>query len=389
MARLLFEAEHEALRDSVKTFIGREVAPHTAAWEEQGLVDRSAWLAAGAAGLLGIGAPSQLGGGGEPDYRYRMVLMEELSRAGASSLNAGISAQDDLVLPYLTDLGTPAQQAEWTPRLCSGQAIGALAMTEPHAGSDLRAVRSTARREGDGWSLSGSKTFITNGILADVVIVFARTPGSQGKEEFSLFLVPTDSPGFRRGKKLAKLGLKGNDTAELFFDEVRLDDDALLGERGAGFRHLMERLPRERISIAATSLALAQAAIEWTIAYCFEREAFGSRIGDFQNTRFVLAELTTAVEVGEAYLDQAVLRLNAGTLTAVDAAKAKWWLSDLVNRTVDRCVQLHGGYGYMLEYPIAQAYADARIQSIFGGTNEIMKEIIGRDLASSRSPSHL
>jgi acyl-CoA dehydrogenase len=382
MQAVRYEPVHEALRESVATFIDREITPNRERWDEQGLIDRAAWTAAGAAGLLGMGAPVQFGGGGQPDYRFRMVLIEELIRSGAGSFNAGTSVQDDLVIPYLVDLGTPEQLAQWLPALCSGAAIGALALTEPGAGSDLRSVRTAARREGDGWVLSGSKTFITNGYLADVAIVFART----GDEGFSLFLVPTTAEGFRRGNKLSKLGLRGNDTAELFFDEVRLSQASLLGTLGSGFSHLMERLPRERISIAATSLALAQSSLEWTLEYCFNRKAFGKRIGDFQNTRFVLAELATAIDVAGTYLDRAVQELNAGRLSAVDAAKAKWWLSDLAKRTVDECVQLHGGYGYMLEYPIARAYADARIQSIFGGTNEIMKEIIGRDLATGAVP---
>jgi alkylation response protein AidB-like acyl-CoA dehydrogenase len=381
MQRDLYEPEHEMLRSTVREFAARELVPHQDKWNAEGLIDREAWRAAGSQGLLGIAVPPEYGGVGVPDFRYRLVIMEELARVGAASFNAGVSAQDDLVVPYLLDLGTPEQKQTWLPRLCDGTAIGALALSEPSAGSDLQAIRTSATPHGDGWLLSGSKTFITNGFLADVVIVFARTDASAGSRGFSLFLVDRELPGFQRGRKLEKLGLRANDTAELFFDEVELPRSALLGDAGRGFEHLMERLPRERMSIAATSLASAQAAFAWTHEYCFERQAFGRPIGDFQHNRFTLAELSTELDVACAYLDRAVIALNNGTLTAVDAAKAKWWISDLQQRVVDRCLQLHGGYGYMLEYPIARAFVDARIQPIYGGTNEIMKEIIGRDLA--------
>ncbi len=381
MRRDLFEADHEALRETARTFVEREIVPHQDGWLEQGLIDRSAWRAAGAQGLLGIAAPTEHGGAGERDYRYRMVLIEEFARVGAASFNAGLCAQDDLVVPYLIDLGTPEQQKAWLPRLVAGEAIGALAMTEPGAGSDLQGIRATAVRDGDGWRLSGAKTFITNGIHADVVIVFARTDPAAGSRGYSLFLVESATEGFRRGRKLEKLGLRGNDTAELFFDDIALPATALLGTPGRGLGHLMERLPLERLSIGATSYAFARAAYDWTTKYVFERTAFGQPIGDFQHTRFTLAELSTELDIAQVYVDRAIRALNDGSLTPVDAAKAKWWLTDLHNRVVDRCVQLHGGYGYMLEYPITRAYADARIQPIFGGTNEIMKEIIGRDLA--------
>ncbi|MFV9460348.1 acyl-CoA dehydrogenase family protein [Rhodococcus sp. NM-2] len=380
MKRSLYDADHDLFRETVREFVTREVAPHRERWEQAGLVDRSVWSMVGSLGLLGIGAPSEHGGGGVADYRYRMVVIEELCAADSASFNAGLSVQDDLVLPYLIDLGTTDQQSRWIPAMCAGTAIGALAMTEPGAGSDLQRVRTTARRTADGWILEGQKTFITNGILADVVVVFARTDADAGARGFSLFLVDTTTPGFRRGRKLEKLGLRGNDTAELFFDGVVLTDADVLGTVGAGFGHLMERLPRERLSIAATSLASAQSAFDWTKNYVRDRKAFGTRIDGFQNTRFVLAEIGTELDVAWTYLDRSIALLNDGELSAVDAAKAKWWLSDLQQRVVDRCLQLHGGYGYMLEYPVARAYADARIQPIYGGTNEIMKEIIGRDL---------
>jgi len=381
MLRDLYDADHEAFRDSVAKFIEKDIAPHRERWDEVGLIDRDAWSAAGEAGFLGIAVPEEFGGGGTEDFRFRTVLMEEFARAGANSFNAGTSVQDDLVIPYLVDLGTPSQKKRWLPRLCDGSAIGALALTEPAAGSDLQGVRTQADRDGTDWILRGSKVFITNGILADVVIVFARTDPQKGSRGFSLFVVPTDTPGFRRGRKLNKLGLRGNDTAELFFDDLRLPAEALLGTEGRGFAHLMERLPRERMSIAATSLTASQAAFAWTTAYCFERKAFNSVVGDFQATRFTLAEISTELDAATALFDRAVLALNAGTLSAVDAAKAKYWISEVHQRVVDRCLQLHGGYGYMLEYPIARAYADARIQPIYGGTNEVMKEIIGREIA--------
>ncbi|MGW0177189.1 acyl-CoA dehydrogenase family protein [Rhodococcus sp. NPDC003322] len=380
MKRNLYDTDHQVFRETVQEYVTREVAPHRERWEHAGLVDRSAWSMAGSLGLLGIGAPTAHGGGGVADFRYRMVIIEELCAADSASFNAGLSVQDDLVLPYLIDLGTTDQQSRWISAMCAGTAIGALALTEPGAGSDLQGVRTTARRTAGGWILDGQKTFITNGILADVVVVFARTDSDVGAKGFTLFLVDAKSPGFRRGRKLEKLGLRGNDTAELFFDGIVLTDADVLGTVGGGFGHIMERLPRERLSIAATSLSSAQAVFDWTKAYARDRKAFGQRVDGFQNTRFVLAEIGTELDVAWTYLDRLIVLLNEDTLSAVDAAKAKWWLSDLQQRVVDRCLQLHGGYGYMLEYPVARAYADARIQPIYGGTNEIMKEIIGREL---------
>jgi len=383
--RTLYDTIHHEFRSSVKSFVARALAPYTKTWDEQGLIDRNAWTAAGDAGFLGIAVPETYGGGGTPDFRFRMVLMEEFCRAGANSFNAGTSVQDDLVIPYLTDLGSETQKQTWLPRLCSGVAIGSLALTEPSAGSDLRAIRTVARRDGDRWLLNGNKTFITNGILADVIVVLARIEPVPPEGGYALFVVPTDRDGFQRGRKLNKLGLRGNDTAELSFDDVAVTDADLLGTPGRGLAHVMERLPRERMSIAATSLAAALAALEWTQDYCFDRRAFGQRIGDFQATRFTLAEIATELDAATSLLDRAALLLNTGELTAVDAAKVKYWVTDLHQRVVDRCLQLHGGYGYILEYPIARAYADARIQPIYGGTNEIMKDIIGRDIAHTHA----
>ena len=380
MDRQLYSADHELFREIVREFLAREVTPHYERWESEGIIDRDMWLAAGKQGVIGLAIPEEYGGAGEKDYRYRAVMMEEFARVGATSVTAGLNVQDDIVLHYLLDLGTEEQKRRWLPGMATGEIIGAIAMTEPTAGSDLQGIRTTAVRDGDQWVINGQKTFITNGIHADVVIVVARTDPSVGSRGFSLFLVERDTPGFRRGRKLNKVGLRSQDTAELFFDDVRVPAENLLGAEGGGFGHLMEQLPRERLSIAVFSLTSAQAAYEWTRDYCFERKAFGKAIGDFQNTRFTLAEIATELDVTRAYVDQAILALNGGTLTAVDAAKAKWWASELQKRVVDRCVQLHGGYGYMLEYPIARAYIDSRVQTIYGGTTEIMKEIIGRDL---------
>ncbi|AEF39223.1 acyl-CoA dehydrogenase family protein [Hoyosella subflava] len=386
MKRSIYEPIHHEFRSSVRSFVDKVVTPHSEKWDEQGLVDREAWTAAGEAGFLGIAVPEAYGGGGTPDFRFRMIMMEELCRAGANSFNAGTSVQDDLVIPYLADLGTEDQKHTWLPRLCSGVAIGSLALTEPGAGSDLRGIRSLARRDGDRWLLNGSKTFITNGILADVIVVLTRIEPAPPEGGYALFAVPTDRVGFHRGRKLNKLGLRGNDTAELSFVDIELTVADLLGTAGRGLAHVMERLPRERMSIAATSLAASVAALEWTQQYCFDRKAFGQRIGDFQATRFTLAEIATELDAATSLLDRATMLLNADELTAVDAAKAKYWITDLHQRVVDRCLQLHGGYGYILEYPIARAFVDARIQPIYGGTNEIMKEIIGRDIAHTHTP---
>ncbi|NYD58935.1 alkylation response protein AidB-like acyl-CoA dehydrogenase [Nocardioides marinisabuli] len=382
MKRDLYEQEHEDFRASAAGFVRTAVAPHWEQWEEDGIIDRAAWTAAGRLGLLGVAVPEELGGGGVADFRYRTVLIEELCAIGANSFNASLSVQDDLVMPYLVDLGTDEQRTTWLPQLCRGEAIGALALTEPGAGSDLRGIRTTARRSGSGWRLDGAKTFITNGYLADVVVVLARVEPAVDAGAYALFVVPADRPGFGRGRKLDKLGLRANDTAELVFDDVALRDEDLLGIEGRGLAHVMERLPRERMSIAATSAAASAAALDWTRRYCFERSAFGRPIGDFQATRFTLAEIETDVDAATSLLDRAIGLLDAGELTAVDAAKVKYWISDLHQRVVDRCLQLHGGYGYMREYPIARSYADARIQPIYGGTNEIMKDIIGRDIAA-------
>uniref|UniRef100_UPI001C2FEF08 acyl-CoA dehydrogenase family protein n=1 Tax=Streptomyces sp. GbtcB7 TaxID=2824752 RepID=UPI001C2FEF08 len=349
MRRTLYDQDHEDFRPVVREFIAREVAPHQQRWEEERLIGRGVWTAAGKQGLLCLAAPEEYGGVGQDDFRYRSVMMEEFARVGAASLESGFGVQDDIVLPYLLDLGTEEQKRRWIPRMCTGETIAAIAMTEPGAGSDLQGIRATAVRDSDDWIIDGAKTFITNGIHADLVIVLACTDPAAGAKGMSLFVVERDTPGFSRGRKLVKIGLHAQDTAELFFDSVRVPAANLLGTEGHGFVHLMERLPRERMSIAVFAQCATETALDWTLDYCGDRQVFGKPVGDFQHSRFLLAELATETEVSRAYIDNAIEALNEGTLTAVDAAKAKWWASELQNRVIDRCVQLPGGYGYMLE----------------------------------------
>jgi long-chain-acyl-CoA dehydrogenase len=375
-----YGSDHELFRATVRQFVAREVEPHQLRWERERDIDRETWLAAGKQGLIGLMVPPEFGGPGADDFRFRCVIMEELGRVGAASLNAGFGVHDDIAVPYLVDLGTEEQQRRWLPPMVTGESIGAIGMTEPAAGSDLQGIRTTAVRDGDGWIINGSKIFITNGIHADIVIVVCRT----GSRNLSLFVVERDTPGFSHGRKLDKLGLHAQDTAELFFDDVRVPAANLLGEEGAGFAHLMRQLPRERMSVAILGYAAARAAIDWTVEYTSSRTAFGKPIASFQNTQFELATLVTEVDVLEAFLDKATCALNDGTLTPVDAAKAKLWATEVQNRVIDRCLQLFGGYGYMSEYPICRAFADARVQTILGGTSEIMKMIIGRDLTGIR-----
>jgi long-chain-acyl-CoA dehydrogenase len=383
--RNFYEPDHEAFREVVQAFIKREVEPNNEKWEEQRSVDRQAWLAAGQQSLIGLGIPEEYDGGGTTDFRFRCVVMEEFARAGATSISSGFGLQDDIAIPYIVDLGTDEQKSRWLPKMASGECIGAIAMTEPGAGSDLQGIRTTAVRDGDEWVVNGAKTFITNGINSDLVIAVARTDPNAGSRGISLLVVERGMPGFSRGRKLDKIGLHGQDTAELFFDDVRVPATNLLGREGGGFVHLMERLPRERMSIAFMGLASARAALGWTVEYTANRTAFGQPIAAFQNTQFELASMVTEVDVLEAYVDKAVLALNAGELTVVDAAKAKLWATDVQNRVLDRCLQLFGGYGYMSEYPIARAFTDARVQKIYGGTSEIMKTIIARDITGLRT----
>jgi alkylation response protein AidB-like acyl-CoA dehydrogenase len=380
MQRDLFEPDHLAFRDSVRRFVERHVEKDYDRWERDGIVDRTLWNAAGESGFLGMAVPEQYGGGGVADFRYNAVLVETFAEANALSLSSGFGLHNDVVAPYLLELCNDEQKQRWLPGFCSGEIVTAIAMTEPGAGSDLKGIRTVARRTGDEYVLNGTKTFITNGIHSDLVIVVAKTDPDAGSKGISLLVVERGMPGFERGRKLAKAGMHAQDTAELVFDEVRVPAANLLGQEGAGFGYLMHNLAQERLSIAVVGVAAARAALGWTVEYCRDRKAFGQSIGSFQNSRFVLAEMATRVEVTQNYVDRCVRELNAGTLSAVDAAKAKWWATETMTSVADGCVQLHGGYGYMDEYPISRAWRDARVHTIFGGTTEIMKEIVGRDL---------
>jgi acyl-CoA dehydrogenase len=376
-----YDDEHEAFRESVREFVARHIAPHLAQWEADGLTDRDLYRKMGEAGMVGLAIPEEYGGMGVDDYRFRLVISEELSRVGAASVNATFGVHDDIVLAYLLDLATPEQRERWLPAMASGDSIAAIGMTEPDAGSDLQGIRTAAVRDGDDWILNGSKTFITNGFHADKVLVFARTDPAAGSRGFTLFLVENGMAGFERGRKLDKIGLRSQDTAELFFRDVRVPDANRVGEVGMGLIAMMERLPRERLSIAAAALSSAEAAYTWGRDYVFARKAFGGLVGDLPTVRFALAELETELDIARAYVERCILALNEGHLTTADASKAKWWTTELEQRVITRSLQLHGGYGFMEEYPIARAFRDSRVQSIYGGTTEIMKEIIGRDIA--------
>jgi len=378
MQRDIFASEHDDFRDLVRAFIAKEVTPYHEKWEADKMVSRDVWLAAGRAGLLGIEIDEKYGGGGAKDYRYYLIFNEEMARAGATG--PGFAVHNDINGPYFQRLATHEQCERWLPGYCSGETITAIAMTEPEAGSDLQGMRTTAVRDGDHYVLNGSKTFISNGQLCDLVIVAARTDPGAGYRGISLLAVERGMPGFERGRNLDKVGMHAQDTSELFFHDVRVPVGNLLGEEGGGFVALMQNLPRERLAIGATALAGAETVFATTLTYCKERQAFGRAIGRFQHNRFVLAEIATELAVARAFTDKAVLEHNAGSLSVTDAAMVKWWDTELCNRVVDRCVQLFGGYGYMREYPVARAFTDSRVQTIFGGTTEIMKEIIGRDL---------
>ncbi|WP_396447483.1 acyl-CoA dehydrogenase family protein [Actinomadura sp.] len=378
MGRDIYTDEHHAFRDMVRSFIEKEAAPHHEQWEKDGIVSREVWLAAGRAGLLGIDMPEEYGGGGNSDYRYYVILNEELAKAGIHG--PGFAVHNDINGGYLRQLCTEEQKRRWLPGYCSGEIITAIAMTEPAAGSDLQGIKTTAVKDGDDYVLNGSKTFISNGILADLVIVVAKTDPSAGAKGVSLLVVERGMEGFERGRNLDKVGMHAQDTAELFFDNVRVPKANLLGEEGMGFIYLMTNLARERLSIGATAMAAAEDAFERTLDYCKTREAFGRPIGKFQHNRFTLAEMKTELTVARSFTDECIVKESEGELTPDEAAMLKWWNTELLKRVVDRCVQLHGGYGYMTEYPIAKAYQDVRIQTIFGGTTEIMKEIIGRGL---------
>jgi len=376
--RTLFEPEHELFRESYQKFLAQHVAPNHEKWEEQNIVDRDVWVEAGKQGFLGTAVPEEFGGGGVKDFRYNAIITEETTKGGFSGI--GFTLHNDVVAPYLLELSNEEQKQRWLPGFASGELTSAIAMTEPGTGSDLQGIKTKAVRDGDHWVLNGSKTFITNGINADIIIVVACTDPDKGAQGFSLLVVERDMPGFERGRNLDKIGMKAQDTAELSFTDVRVPAANLLGEEGMGFFYLMKNLPQERLSIAVVAAAAMESVLESTIQYCRDRKAFGKSIGSFQNTRFVLAELATETTAVRILVDKFIEQLNAEKLTVQEAAMAKWWTTEAQVKLIDRCLQLHGGYGYMKEYPVAKAYMDSRVQTIYGGTTEIMKEIIGRSL---------
>jgi len=363
----------------IKRCLSQEVAPYYDEWEAAGEMPRSLWHALGAAGLLGIDLDEQHGGSGA-DIAITQLALEELSRQGFGGLASAYNIHANIVMPYLQNLGTAAQCERWLPAMARGDALGAIAMTEPHAGSDLASMRTRAKRTSDGWELSGSKIFITNGQFADLVIVCAKTDPSAGSKGVSLFLVDTHLPGFSRGKPIKKIGQHASDTAELAFDQMQLPHEALLGEEGAGFRYLMQELPRERLGVGAQALGAVEGALALTLEYVQQRQAFGQRVADFQNTRFTLAEIKAQQDVARAYFEHCVEKYRQGTMSSTDAAILKLQLSELQCQAVDRCLQLFGGYGYTHEYPISRFYLDARVQTIYAGSSEIMKEVVARSL---------
>ena len=380
--RPLLEADHESFRQAVRSFIEKEVTPHHEQWEADGQVSREVWIRAGEQGLLCFDVDEAYGGAGVSDFRYNMVLCEEMTRAGAHGPGFGIHT--DIIVPYLTGLGTEEQKQRWLPGCVRGELITAIAMTEPGAGSDLQGIRTSAVDKGDHYVLNGSKTFISNGAMADLVVVAARTDtmveGGLGHRGISLLVVEHGMAGFERGRNLSKVGMPAQDTSELFFDDVAVPKENLLGEEGSGFLSLMQNLPQERLSIAMMAAAACESVLDMCLDYAKDREAFGRPIGSFQHTRFKLAEMATEAHVCRVFVDDCVRRHNAGELDAAGAAMAKWWTTELQKRVVDQGVQIFGGYGYMRDYPIAKAFLDSRVQTIYGGTTEIQKEIIGRSL---------
>jgi alkylation response protein AidB-like acyl-CoA dehydrogenase len=380
MRRELFEPEHDMFRDSFRRFLEKEIVPRAEEFEREGIMDRAVFARAGAAGFLAMEAPEEYGGGGVKDFRYNTVLSEEIAECCVGGSGLGLTLHNDICLPYFLHLTNEEQKRRWLPGICSGDLVTAVAMTEPGIGSDLASMTTSAVRDGDVYVVNGSKTFITNGINADLVITAVKTDPTQRHKGMSLMIVERGMEGFERGRNLDKIGLHSQDTAELFFTDVRVPVENLLGDEGEGFRHLVTNLPQERLSIAVAGVSAARAAYRWTLDYVKERQAFGQAVAGFQNTRFKLAEMATEIAVTEAFVDRCIVAHNAGQLTAEEAAMAKYWCTELQGRVTDMGVQLHGGYGFMTEYPIARAYADARVTRIYGGTTEIMKEIIGRSI---------
>jgi alkylation response protein AidB-like acyl-CoA dehydrogenase len=378
MRRTLFNEDHEAFRAVVRSFFQREVLPHYAAWEEAGHPPREFWQAAGALGLLGMQVPQELGGGGEHSFLYNVVLTEEAQHAGVAL--GGLRLHTDICMPYFLHLTSDEQKRWWLPRLAAGEAVGALAISEPGAGSDIKSITTRAVRDGDHYVLNGAKTFISNGLTADLLVVAAKTDPDAGRDGISLFVVEAETDGFQRGRALSKIGLKAQDLAELYFSNMRVPVPNLLGAEGDGFRQLTQNLAQERLSIAVNSQAAAAVAVDTTVAYVQSRRAFGTTVASFQNTKFELAACAADVEAGQALLDQALTAHEVGELSGADAAKVKLFCTELQGRVIDRCLQLHGGYGYMMDYPIARAYADARVARIYAGSSEIMKTIISRSM---------
>jgi alkylation response protein AidB-like acyl-CoA dehydrogenase len=380
MRRTLFEPEHVDFRESARRFVAEEITPFHSEWEHEGIVPRELFAKAADKGLLAMQVSERYGGAGVEDFRFNQIVAEEVSLAGNAGSGLGLTLHNDICLPYFLALANDEQKERWLPGIADGTKITAVAMTEPEMGSDLAGLRTTALRDGDEYVVNGSKTFITNGINADLVITAVKTDPSQRHSGISLLILERGMEGFERGRNLDKVGMHAQDTAELFFEDVRVPVENRLGEDGQGFRYMALNLAQERLSIAIAGVAAARGALNMTVEYVKQRQAFGQPIGSFQNSRFALAEMATEIELATTFVDQAVLALNRAELSREDAAMAKWWATELQGRVIDRCVQLHGGYGYMLEYPIARAFVDARVTRIYGGTTEIMKEIIGRSL---------
>lgn len=380
--RTIFQDEHDQFRAAFRSWVNNEVVPNHEQWEHDGIVPRSLWSDAGKLGFLGLSAPEKFGGGGTDDYRFGVIMSEEIGYSGAIGSLNGITLHNDIVLPYIAELATDEQAQRWIPKMVTGDYVGAIAMTEPNTGSDLSGVRTTAVRKGGAYVLNGSKTFISNGIHSDLVITVAKTDPDKGHRGMSLLVVERGMKGFERGRNLDKMGLHAQDTAELSFSDVEVPAENLLGEEGMGFIYLMQNLAQERLGIAVLAVAVAEQAIEWTLDYTRNRKAFGQPISQFQHSKFLLAELATETQAARVYTDRCVELHLEGKLTPEQAAAAKFYTTELQNKVCDRCVQMHGGYGYMREYPVARAWADARIQTIYGGTTEIMKEIVGRSLAA-------
>ena len=380
MERTIFESEHHLFRESFRQFVDKEIVPNNQTWEERGVIDRSLFEIAGSNGFLGIDVPQEFGGGGIADYRFNQIMQEEFDMAGVAAAASGLGLHNDICIPYFLEFCSDEQRERWLPGLVSGQYITAIAMSEPGTGSDLAAISTTATKDGDSFVLNGAKTFISNGIISDLVIVAAKTNPEAGHRGVSLLVVERGMEGFERGRNLDKVGRHSQDTAELFFTDVRVPAENLLGEENKGFYYMMFNLPQERLNIAISAVAGTQYAFDLTLEYVKERKAFGQPIGSFQNTRFKMAEIATELELTWAFIDKCVLAHNLKNLTADEAAMAKWWATELQKRAIDQCLQFFGGYGYMDEYPISRLWRDGRVQSIYGGTTEIMKEIVGRGL---------